>query len=194
MAFRSIERALRIPVFFAKPYCSTDKPHVELLNKLIRQYIPKGTSFKDIDDKQIRNIRMLLNNRPRKSLDFKSPNEVLALLLSYRCTWYWNLQGALLSNRFSPRSSMASPNSSIKLSVSEVGSDEERACFAFSFRPIWLSYLIPYSTLSSILIYIYMRGLKGWREACGTNKVQKWAKERLRMMPNEEKGQKERRP
>jgi len=51
MAFRSIERALRIPVFFAKPYCSTDKPHVELLNKLIRQYIPKGTSFKDIDDK-----------------------------------------------------------------------------------------------------------------------------------------------
>ncbi|MFC2771137.1 MAG: hypothetical protein ACFN4F_03450, partial [Porphyromonas endodontalis] len=51
---------LRVPVFFAKPYCSTDKPHVELLNKLIRQYIPKGTSFKDIDDKQIRNIRMLL--------------------------------------------------------------------------------------------------------------------------------------
>ena len=86
MAFRSIERALRVPVFFAKPYCSTDKPHVELLNKLIRQYIPKGTSFKDIDDKQIRNIRMLLNNRPRKCLDFKSPNEVLALLLSYRCT------------------------------------------------------------------------------------------------------------
>ena len=86
MAFRSIERALRIPVFFAKPYCSTDKPHVELLNKLIRQYIPKGTSFKDVDDKQIRNIRMLLNNGPRKSLDFKSPNEVLALLLSYRCT------------------------------------------------------------------------------------------------------------
>ena len=86
MAFRSIERALHVPVFFAKPYCSTDMPHVELLNKLIRQYIPKGTSFKDIDDKQIRNIRMLLNNRPRKSLDFKSPNEVLALLLSHRCT------------------------------------------------------------------------------------------------------------
>ena len=86
MAFRSIERALRVPVFFANPYCSTDKPHVELLNKLIRQYIPKGTSFKDVDDKQIRNIRILLNNRPRKSLDFKSPNEALALLLSYRCT------------------------------------------------------------------------------------------------------------
>ncbi|KXB36691.1 hypothetical protein HMPREF1869_00596 [Bacteroidales bacterium KA00251] len=57
-----------------------------MLNKLIRQYILKGTSFKDIDDKQIRNVRMLLNNRPGKSLDFKSPNEVFALLLSYRCT------------------------------------------------------------------------------------------------------------
>lgn len=86
MAFGSIERALCVPVFFAKPCCSTDKPHVELLNKLIRQYILKGTSFKDIDDKQIRNVRMLLNNRPGKSLDFKSPNEVFALLLSYRCT------------------------------------------------------------------------------------------------------------
>ena len=36
MAFGSIERALCVPVFFAKPYCSTDKPHVELLNKFIR--------------------------------------------------------------------------------------------------------------------------------------------------------------
>lgn len=96
MAFRSIERVLRISVFFAKPYCSTDKPHVELLNKLIRQYIPKGTSFKDIDDKQIRNIRRLLNHRPGKSLDFKSPNEVLALLLSYRCTWYWYLHKGVI--------------------------------------------------------------------------------------------------
>ena len=58
----------------------------------LEDYIPKGTSFKDMEDKQIRNIRRLLNNRPRKSLDFQSPNEVLSLLLSYRCTWYWNLQ------------------------------------------------------------------------------------------------------
>ena len=35
----------------------------------------------------------------------------------------------------------------------------------------------------------YIReGLKGWREACGTNEVQKTAKERLQMMPNEQKG------
>lgn len=33
----------------------------------------------------------------------------------------------------------------------------------------------------------------GWREACGTNEVQKTAKERQEMMPNEQKGQKERR-
>ena len=70
----------------------------------LEDYIPKGTSFKDKEDKQIRNIRRLLNNRSRKSLNFKSPNEVLALLLSYRCTWYWNLQywnlqSALLSFR-----------------------------------------------------------------------------------------------
>lgn len=39
----------------------------------------------------------------------------------------------------------------------------------------------------------YIReGLKGWREACGTNEVQKTAKERQQMMPNEQKGQKRR--
>ena len=67
MPFSSIERALKILVFFAKPYCSTDKPHIEHLNKFIRQYIPKGTSFSEISKPQIKTIQSLLNNRPKKS-------------------------------------------------------------------------------------------------------------------------------
>ncbi len=52
MAFRSIERALRIPVFFAKPYCSTDKPHVEL----------PTNSFDNTYPKELRS-KMLMTNK-----------------------------------------------------------------------------------------------------------------------------------
>ena len=42
MVFGKIEKTFKIPVFFARPYPSTDKPHIEHLNALIRQYIPKA--------------------------------------------------------------------------------------------------------------------------------------------------------
>ena len=79
--FKSIERALKIPVFFAKPYCSSDKPHIENINGLIRQYIPKGKSFDEISDDEIRQIQNQLNNRPRKKLGYKTPHEVFFLHL-----------------------------------------------------------------------------------------------------------------
>ena len=76
--FKSIERALKIPVFFAKPYCSSDKPHIENINGLIRQYIPKGKSFDEISDDEIRQIQNQLNNRPvfstpKCNLEWSSP-------------------------------------------------------------------------------------------------------------------------
>lgn len=40
--FKSIERALEIPVLFAKPYSSSDKLLIEKMNGLMPQYIPKG--------------------------------------------------------------------------------------------------------------------------------------------------------
>ena len=84
--FRSIERALKIPVYFARPYCSSDKPHIEHLNALIRQYIPKGTSFDALSHKHIRDIEKQLNNRPRKKLNFRTPYEVFLLNLEQCCT------------------------------------------------------------------------------------------------------------
>lgn len=84
--FQSIERALKIPVYFAKPYCSNDKPHIEHLNGLIRQYIPKGTSFDELTQRDIRQIEKNLNNRPRKKLGFRTPLEVFLLHLLPCCT------------------------------------------------------------------------------------------------------------
>ena len=79
--FRTIERSLGIPVFFAKPYCSTDKPHIEHLNKLIREFIPKKSNLNDFDAHFIADVELKLNNRPRKKLGFKTPFEVFFLKL-----------------------------------------------------------------------------------------------------------------
>ena len=84
--FQSIERMIGVPVYFAKPYCSNDKPHIEHLNALIRQYIPKGASFETLTDKVIQRIEKNLNNRPRKKLGFRTPFEVFLLHLNHRCT------------------------------------------------------------------------------------------------------------
>ena len=89
--FKSIERVLKIPVFFAKPSCSADKPHIENINGLIRQYIPKGKSFDEISDDEIRQIQNQLNNRPRKKLGYKTPYEVFSLHLWLCCTWHWKV-------------------------------------------------------------------------------------------------------
>ena len=75
--FKTIERSLKTPVYFAHPYQSWDKPHIEYLNKLLRQFIPKSSTFEDLTDADLRRFQNLLNNRPRKNLNYKTPNEVI---------------------------------------------------------------------------------------------------------------------
>jgi IS30 family transposase len=55
------------------------------VNGLIRRYYPKKTDFDSVTQHQLNNVEELLNNRPRKCLKFKTPNEV-----------YNELSGALL--------------------------------------------------------------------------------------------------
>ena len=55
-AYRSIERSLGMPVYFAHPYRSTGKPHIEYANALIRQYLPKHSSFVGLTAKKIKEI------------------------------------------------------------------------------------------------------------------------------------------
>ena len=61
---------------FCHPYSSWERGLNEYTNGLIRQYIPKGTSFEEITPEFIKMIEDKLNNRPRKALNWKTPNEV----------------------------------------------------------------------------------------------------------------------
>ena len=56
-------------------YASYERGSIENLNGLIRQYIPKGKEFDDIEQNELNIIENKLNNRPRKVLDFLSPVE-----------------------------------------------------------------------------------------------------------------------
>lgn len=68
---------LGIPTFFCDPYSSWQKGGVENINRLIRRYVPKGSDIADYSDEYISQIVELLNNKPRKSLGYKTPMEVM---------------------------------------------------------------------------------------------------------------------
>lgn len=62
--------------YFCMPYHSWEKGSVEQINGLIRRYFPKGTNFKEVSAHDINRIEKLLNNRPRKCLNYQTPYEV----------------------------------------------------------------------------------------------------------------------
>ncbi len=71
-----IARDLRTDVYFAHPYSSWERATNENMNGLVRQYFPKKRSFATITEHEIEFVMERLNNRPRKCLGFKSPNQV----------------------------------------------------------------------------------------------------------------------
>lgn len=73
---KQISQALEVDFYFAHPYHSWERGANENLNGLIRQYVPKSSSFGDLRDEHILFIQEELNNRPRKRFDYKSPNQM----------------------------------------------------------------------------------------------------------------------
>lgn len=72
-----LSELLGAPVFFCHPYHSWEKGGVENINKLIRQYVPKGSDISEYSDRYVREIEAKLNTRPRKKLKYKTPLEVM---------------------------------------------------------------------------------------------------------------------
>jgi len=71
-----IADALDAKGYFAHPYHSWERGLNENMNGLIRQYLPKGKSFDSLTQDDIQCIMDKLNNRPRKCLGYKTPNQV----------------------------------------------------------------------------------------------------------------------
>jgi IS30 family transposase len=67
---------LGVPTYFCNPYHSWEKPGVENANKMIRWFVPKGCDINNFSDEKIKNIENIINSKPRKSLNYKTPLEV----------------------------------------------------------------------------------------------------------------------
>lgn len=64
--------------YFAHPYSSWERGLNESTNGLLRQYLPKNTDFKEVTQIEVRRAVNRLNARPRKTLDFKTPSDLMA--------------------------------------------------------------------------------------------------------------------
>jgi len=71
-----IDSELKSTTYFADPFASWQRGSNENFNGLLRQYIPKKRPLSTVTEEEIKMIQDQLNNRPRKRLGFKTPNEV----------------------------------------------------------------------------------------------------------------------
>ena len=71
-----IATGLHARLYFAHPYSSWERGLNENTNGLVRQYFPKKYEFARITDQDLQQVEDLLNDRPRKTLGYRTPNEV----------------------------------------------------------------------------------------------------------------------
>jgi IS30 family transposase len=83
-AWKKTEAALGASVFFADPYRSSQRGRNENANGLVRDYFPKGTDFKQITARQLRDVETILNKRSRKRYDWRNPLEQREAILMKR--------------------------------------------------------------------------------------------------------------
>lgn len=80
--YEQTEKDLGMKIYFAFPYHSWERGTNENTNGLLRQFFPKKYPFANVRQRDIDRAVSLINNRPRKRLNYLTPNEVFNNLLS----------------------------------------------------------------------------------------------------------------
>ena len=76
-----LHNLLKNGVYFCDPYASWQKGAVENLNFLLRKFIRKGSLVQDFTPQQVTDFAFIINNTPRKSLGYLTPNEKFKSLM-----------------------------------------------------------------------------------------------------------------
>jgi len=69
------ELSEEIDVYFCHPYASYERGTSENQHKIIRRFLPKNQSLRNVSDAQVRRIQQWMNDYPRRILDYKSPHQ-----------------------------------------------------------------------------------------------------------------------
>lgn len=75
-------RKANVKIYFADPQSPWQRGTNENTNGLVRQFFPKGTDFSRVSRKQAKHVQHLLNGRPRKVLQFRTPYEAFTDVLA----------------------------------------------------------------------------------------------------------------
>ena len=89
--WKKIEEELNTNIYFADPYCAWQKGTNENSNGLLREFYPKQMDLSQTNEKEVQQVIELLNNRPRKCINYKTPNELFNEYLLDCCTCYYKL-------------------------------------------------------------------------------------------------------
>ena len=79
--FEQSKQALGSEVYFAHPYHSWERGTNENRKGIVRMVLPKGRSFDDSTEEEMRRIDYMLNDRPLKCLNWRTPRDAFTDLL-----------------------------------------------------------------------------------------------------------------
>ena len=70
-----LEEGRRLRIYYAHPYCPSDKGMIENMNRIIRRFIPKGMRLEECTADEIIAIQQWLRDLPRKKLGYYTAQE-----------------------------------------------------------------------------------------------------------------------
>lgn len=76
--YHRLEEELHTEVYFAEPHKPWQRGSNENINDVVRFFFPKGSNFTQVTDQQVAEVEALINNRPRKCLDWATPAELFS--------------------------------------------------------------------------------------------------------------------
>lgn len=78
MLHEQVAESLSVKTYFTRPYTSQDKGSVENRIGILRRFLPKHKDLNEVSAAELKKIETLLNNRPVKKFNYKTPNEVFS--------------------------------------------------------------------------------------------------------------------